>query len=329
MVTFAGKPVPVNGFGLMRYSLPGNVVPDARAFPVLKSALSHGANLWAGANYYGTREENSLHLMNRYFTANPSDASKITLCIKGGVVDHATMDCSPENMRRSLENANRILYGKKTVDFFGPARVDPKVPIQNTVKELAELVKEGKIGGILLSEVSAETIRRAAKVHQISLVEAEVSLWARDIFQNGVAETCKELGIVVLAHSPLGRGMLAGNFGNLEDVAKGEYHDMFPRFQGENFEQNLKLVKAVQKLAVKKGCTSAQLALGWLKCISGKGNMPIIIPLAGARSEERVKENCEDVSLTAKEMKEIDDVLDSFPVAGGRYPGAAAKLLEY
>lgn len=267
--------------------------------------------------------------MNRYLTANPFDASKIILCIKSGVVNQITMDCSPKNMRMMLEKATFILGGKKTIDIFGPARVDPKVPIEETVKELAELVKEGKTGGILLSEVSAESIRSASKVHPISVVEAEVSLWARDVFQNGVAETCKELGIVLLAHSPLGRGMLAGNFGNLEDVANGEFHNMFPRFQGEDFEQNLKLVKAVQGLGVKKGCTAAQLALEWLRCMSSKDNMPIIIPLAGARAEERVKENCENISLTAEEMKEIENVLASFPVAGVRYPDAAAQLLEY
>lgn len=239
------------------------------------------------------------------------------------------MDCSPEGMRRSVDNCNRILDGKKKIDFFGPARVNPNTPIESTVGALAELVREGKIGGILLSESSAATIKRADKIHHISFVEAEVSLWATDILHNGVAETCKELDIVVLAHTPLGRGMLAGNFNNHADVANGEFHSMFPRFQGENFEQNLKLVRELRKLAQKKGCTNAQFALAWLRSVSGKAGMPVIIPLAGARSEARVKENCEDVTLTDSEAKEIDDILGSFPVAGARYPAVAATLLEY
>lgn len=239
------------------------------------------------------------------------------------------MDCSPEGMRRSVDNCNRILDGKKKIDFFGPARVNPNTPIESTVGALAELVREGKIGGILLSESSAATIKRADKIHHISFVEAEVSLWATDILHNGVAETCKELDIVVLAHTPLGRGMLAGNFNNHADVANGEFHSMFPRFQGENFEQNLKLVRELRKLAQKKGCTNAQFALAWLRSVSGKAGMPVIVPLAGARSEARVKENCEDVTLTDSEAKEIDDILGSFPVAGARYPAVAATLLEY
>ena len=344
----AGKSIPINGFGLMSmstslthvkqfsrlfvsgYSIPGNVVSDARAFPVLKSAISHGASLWAGATFYGTPEENSLHLANRYFAAHPSDALKITLCVKTGAINMTTMDCSPGYMRRSLENATRILDGKKTVDLFGPARVDPNVPIEDTVRAVAELVKEGKVGGILLSEVSADTIRRAAKVHAISAVEAEVSLWARDIFENGVAETCRELGIVVLAHSPLGKGMLAGNFEDLEALTKkDEFHTMFPRFQGDNFEQNLKLVKAIQKFAIQKRCTAAQLALAWLRSKSGSRDMPVIIPLTGARSEARVEDNCKDVGFTDEETKEIERILEDFPVAGARYPAVHARFLEY
>ncbi|TVY14635.1 Pyridoxal reductase [Lachnellula arida] len=332
MPTLAGKEITGKGFGLMRYTIPGSLVPDDVAFPVFKAALSHGANIWSGADYYGTPEANTLHLLNRYFTAYPADADKVILTIKGGVINASTMDCSPEGMRRSVDNCNRILDGKKKIDFFGPARVDPNTPIESTVGGLAELVKEGKIGGILLSESSAATIKRADKIHHVSLVEAEVSLWATNILHNGVAETCKELDIVVLAHTPLGRGMLAGNFDNHEDVAhhaNREFYIMFPRFQGENFEHNLKLVRELQKLAQKKGCTNAQFALAWLRAVSGKAGMPVIVPLAGARSEARVKENCEDVTLSDSEAKEIDGILRSFPVAGARYPAVAATLLEY
>ena len=171
-------------------------MPDEKAFKVLKGALAAGANLWNGADFYGTPTCNSLHLLNRYFTAYPEDAEKVVLCIKSGVADMKTfkMDSSPEAVRKFVANANKILEGKKKIDLFGCGRVDQNVPIEVTMKALEELVNEGKIGGIQLSEVKAETIRRAAKVTKIGMVEAEVSLWGTDIFETGVAETCAEIG---------------------------------------------------------------------------------------------------------------------------------------
>lgn len=296
---------------------------------MFKTALATGATIWSGADYYGTPDANSLHLMNRYFAAYPADAEKVTLVLKGGVVDASTMDCTPEGMRRTVENCNRLLDGRKKIDFFGPARIDPKIPIETTIGALGDLVKEGLISGIILSEASASTIRKAEKVHHIAMVEAEISLWATDVLHNGVATTCSELGITMLAHTPLGRGMLAGKFQSHEDVANGEYHSMFPRFQGENFENNLKLVKELHKISSKKGCTDAQLALAWLRYQGGMDGFPTIIPLAGARSAERVKENNEDIKLTVAEDAVIETILQSFPIAGERYPDVAASLLEY
>lgn len=148
--------------------------------------------------------------MNRYFTAYPEDTDKVVLTVKSGIKNMRTftMDCSPEAIRDFVKRANAILDGKKKIDIFGCGRVDKNVPIEDTVGALAELVKEGKIGGIRLSEVSANTIRRAAKVAKIDMVEAEISLWATDVFENGVAETCGELKIPLVAHTPLGAGML-------------------------------------------------------------------------------------------------------------------------
>jgi pyridoxine 4-dehydrogenase len=239
------------------------------------------------------------------------------------------MDCSPDSMRRMVEQCNTILDGKKKIDIFGCARIDPEVPIEITVKALGELVDEGKIGGIQLSEVSADSIRRAAKVYKIDMVEAEVSLWATDIFTNGVAKTCGELGIAVVAHTPLGAGMLTGKIQKLEDMPKGDYHRFFPRFQPENFEKNMDLVREVQKLAKLKGCTTPQLALSWIKAQGMQPGMPLIVPVAGARSEDRIAENCKYVPLGDQDLKNISAILESFPVAGGRYPAAAAKLTEY
>ncbi|KIM92943.1 hypothetical protein OIDMADRAFT_184949, partial [Oidiodendron maius Zn] len=154
-------------------------------------------------------------------------------------------------------------------------------PIEDTVGALAELVAEGAIGGIQLSEVGAATIRRATAVAKIDMVEEEVSLWAPEIFDNGVATTCAELGILIVAHTPLGAGMLAGKWKTADDV-KG-HHRAFPRFQGKNFDKNLELVSEVAKLAKAKGVTPGQLALSWIKAQSNKPGMPFIIPISGTR----------------------------------------------
>jgi pyridoxine 4-dehydrogenase len=268
--------------------------------------------------------------MHRYFTAYPEDASKVVLCIKSGIVSMKTfeVDCSVAAMRRMLSTANSILDGKKKIDIFGCARVDPKVPIEETVEGLGELVREGKIGGIQLSEVSAATIRRATKIYNIDMVEAEVSLWATDIFCNGVAETCADLGIVVVAHTPLGAGMLTGKIQSAIDLPADSHHRFFPRFQGDNLEKNIALVRRLEEMAAKKGCTTAQLALSWIKAKGKSDGMPFLVPIAGARSEQRVKENCKDVLLVEEDLKEIENILERFPVTGARYP-ATAKLAEY
>ncbi|CZR60100.1 probable voltage-gated shaker-like K+ channel, subunit beta/KCNAB [Phialocephala subalpina] len=332
MATLAGIPITGNGLGLMRLTLPNSNVSDEQAFKVLKAALAAGANVWNGADFYGLPTNNSLHLMNRYFTKYPEDASKVVFCLKTGVVDMRTfkIDASPAWLRSALDSALKILDGKKKIDIYGPCRVHPTpdITIEDTVAACLELQKEGKIGGIQLSEVKAETIRRTAKVAKIDMVEAEVSLWSTDIFTNGVAETCAELGIVISAHTPLGAGMLSGKFKTVEDMGD-DHHKHFPRFQGENFKKNLELVEGLKKLATKKGVTTAQLALAWLKRDNGKEGRPWIVPIAGSSQEQRTKENYVEVELTDEELKEISMILGSFPVAGGRYPEAAAKYAEY
>ncbi|KAE9374281.1 Aldo/keto reductase [Stipitochalara longipes BDJ] len=332
MATLAGKLITQNGLGLAGLTNRVAPTPDDAAFDVMRTALKYGANVWNGADFYGTPEANSLHLLNRYFTKFPKDAEKVVLCIKSGVIMSGgsfNIDCSAEGMRKSVDNANRILDGKKIVDVFGPARVDPSVPIETTIKALGQLMKEGKIGGIQLSEVRADTIRRASKVHKIDMVEAEVSLWATDIFSNSVAQTCAELGIIVLGHTPLGGGMLTGNIRKVEDMPASNHHKHFPRFEAENFQKNLQLVEELKKLAGKKGCTTAQLALSWIKSHNGKPGMPWILPIAGARSGARIRENCETVKLSEDEVMEIKSILDSFPVAGARYPERTSRLAEY
>ncbi|KAJ5701736.1 aldo/keto reductase [Penicillium malachiteum] len=314
MPFLAGKPITQNGLGLMRLTWIAGVTPDEQAFKILKAALEAGVNVWNGADFYGTPDNNSLHLMTRYFTAYPEDAEKVVLTIKSGIF---------------VDDANKILDGKKKIDIFGCGRVDKEVRIEETVVALAQLVHEGKIGGIQLSEVSADTIRRAAKVTKIDMVEAEISLWSRDVFQNGVAETCAELGITMVAHTPLGAGMLTGKIKSVDDMPARSYHRHFPRFQPENIDVNFQLVTKLKEMADTKGCTPAQLALSWIKAQSSRPHMPLFVPVAGARSEERVKENVKDVYLSEGDLQAIQLILDEFTIAGDRYPPAAAELTEY
>lgn len=240
------------------------------------------------------------------------------------------MDVSPKYLCSALDSALKILDGKKKIDVFGPCRVHPTpdVTIEDSVLACAEFVKEGKIGGIQLSEVKAETIRRAAKVAKIDMVEVEASLWSTEIFQNGVVEACAELGIVISAHTPLGAGMLTGKIKSPEDMGT-DHHKHFPRWESENFQKNLKLVQELEKLSAKKGCTTAQLALSWLKKENGKEGSPWIVPIFGARSEARVKENCTELEFSDVELKEIADILESFPVFGTRYTDAGMKAVEF
>lgn len=226
-------------------------------------------------------------------------------------------------LTRSIEECLKVLDGTKKIDIFECGRVDPKVPIEETVGYLAEFVKAGKIGGIGLSEVAASTIRRAASVHPIAAVEVEFSLFSTDIQTNGVAATCAELGIPIVAYSPLGRGFLTGQIKSFEHVT--EFQKMGPRFQEENFHKNLELVETIKKVAEKKGCTSTQLAIGWVRAHSGTKGHPLIIPLPGATTVSRVQENMKDVQLTAEEMKEIGGILATMPVQGPRVP----KFLEH
>ncbi|KAI0878962.1 putative aldo/keto reductase [Hypoxylon argillaceum] len=331
MPTLAGKEVGNTGLGLMRLTLPGANIPDEQVFALLKTALHAGVNCWNGADFYGTPTNNSLHLLARYFTAYPEDADKVVICIKSGVADMRTftMDSSPDSVRKFVANANNILGGKKKIDIFGMGRVDQNVPLQDTIEALAQLVSDGAIGGIQLSEVGSDTIRRAASIAKIDMVEAEVSLWAPEILSNGVAATCDELNIPIVAHTPLGAGMLTGNIKSVDDMAPNDYHRFFPRFQPENFSKNIDLVNELTKLAEIKKCTTAQLALSWVRLQSKKTGVPPLIPVFGARTPDRVTENTKDVDLTDEDLEEIEKILSSFPVAGARYPPPAMKLVEY
>ena len=295
----------------------------------MRTALCHGANFWNGGEFYGPPEHNSLQLLNRYFTKYPEDAGKVVLSIKGDINPETHQpDGSEEGVRKSVDNCIKLLDGRKHLDIFECARVDPKVPIETTIEALGKLVKEGKITGISLSEVKESTIRRAAQIHQICAVEVELSMWETDVLTNGVATACAELGIPLVAYSPLGRGFLTGEIRKLDDISEGDMRKTFPRFSKENFSKNLDLVHKVDAMAKKKGCKSSQLALAWVRQLSERPGMPTIIPIPGATTEARVTENMSMVRLSESDMKDIDKILESTIVEGHRYPSWAQGLLE-
>ncbi|MCJ1475886.1 Pyridoxine 4-dehydrogenase [Lambiella insularis] len=329
MPMLVGKEIGPTGYGLMGLTWRPNPCPESQAYEAMRTALSRGANFWNGGEFYGPPDRNSLQLLNRYFTKYPGDAEKVVLSIKGGI-DARTIapDGTEAGVRKSVDNCLNLLDGKKKLDLFECARVDPNTPIETTIETLGKYVAEGKIGGISLSEVKADTIRRAAKVHKISAVEVEVSMWETTALTNGVAAACAELNIPLVAYSPLGRGFLTGELKELDDIPEDDMRRHFPRFSPKNFPTNIELVHKVQALAQKKGCKPSQLGLAWVRQLSDKPGMPSFIPIPGATTEARVTENMGIVKLSAEDIKEIDAILESTPIEGGRYPDAHKHLLE-
>ncbi|KAL1614317.1 hypothetical protein SLS56_012139 [Neofusicoccum ribis] len=289
----------------------------------MRKALENGCNAWNGGEFYGPPDNNSLTLLKRYFAKYPEDLVKVSLNIKGCIMPGMKINASREQVFASVENCVAMLGAGKLIDVFEPARRDANVPLEETLGALDDLVKEGKIGGIALSEVSAKTIREAARITKIQSVEIELSLWATEPLTNGILQACKELDIPVLA--PLGLGMLTGKYKSPDDLP-ADYKQHLPRFHPKNFEKNVDLVRMLETFAKKKNCTPAQLAINWVLALSKRPDMPVIIPIPGMTTAERVEENSKIVDLTEEEMQEIDKILASFEVVGTRYPEHAMHM---
>ena len=319
MATIANKPVGPTGYGMMNLTWRTTPIPDAQAFATLKAALASGANLWNGGEFYGTPDTNSLLLLKRYFTRYPEDADKVILSIKGCTAPGTLEpDGSAKNVRRSVEDCLKMLDGTKSIDIFEAARVDPKVGIEATTTALAELVKEGKIGSIGLSEATADQIRAAAAVHPIAAVEVEMSIQTPDILHNGVAAACGDLGIPIVAYSPLGRGLLTATITKPEHLDKDDIRFYLARFQGDALEKNAALGLAIQKLADAKRATAAQVAIAWVRSFSQKEGYGVIVPIPGSTTAERAVENSQEVELTEADLREIEDLMKGIHVVGAR-----------
>lgn len=323
------KPNVPTGFGLMGMTWRPKHTPDEQAFATMKKAIAQGATFWSSADYYGMPEPTAgLDLIRRYFEAHPEDADKVTLFIKG-CVDPKTMQ--PQNKREqvlaSAETVIQRLGGVKKIDIFGPTRQDPSVPLEETLGAIGELVAAGKVGGLGISEAAAQTIEKANAVYPLSLVEVEFSLWTPDLLSNGVAATAKKLDIPLIAYSPLGRGFLTGQVKSLDDIPEGDIRRRFDRFQPENFNKNLELVDKLKAFADKMNVTPAQLALAWIRATSNSEQAGTIIPIPGATSEGRVEENTTVVTLSPQDKTELDGILASFKIQGGRYNKHLEHLL--
>jgi aryl-alcohol dehydrogenase-like predicted oxidoreductase len=223
----------------------------------------------------------------------------------------------PDYVRSACEGSLQRL-GVTTIDLYYQHRVDRSVPIEETVGAMAELVREGKVRYLGLSEASPATIRRAHKVHPIAALQTELSLWTRDA-DDEILPTCRELGIGFVAYSPLGRGFLSGRFRKLEDLPPEDWRRNHPRFQGDNFQKNLDLVAKVGEIAREKGCTPSQLALAWLLA---RGED--IVPIPGTKRRPFLEENVRalEFALTPADLQRIDEVAPKGVTAGDRYPQA-------
>ncbi|MBO2604801.1 aldo/keto reductase [Shewanella algae] len=296
---------------------------DAESLATLDLALERGVNFWDTADVYGPFRNEELLAQ-----ALKGRRQQIFLASKFGIVrDEADVhkrgvNGRPEYVRRSVEASLKRL-GTDYIDLYYQHRMDPEVPIEETVGAMAELVQQGKVRYLGLSEVDSDRLRRAHKVHPITAVQSEYSLWSRDP-ESKVLPLCQELGIGFVAYSPLGRGFLSGAIRSIDDFAADDFRRSHPRFQGANFERNLALVDAIKALAESRGCSSSQLALAWL--LSRKEHL---IPLFGTKRRRYLEDNIQACALTLgrDELAAIEEAFPITAVAGSRYGAQMMPLL--
>jgi aryl-alcohol dehydrogenase-like predicted oxidoreductase len=312
------------GLGCMGMSWAYGAADPSQSIRVLHHALDIGVNFWDTAEVYGpfANEE----LLGRALKGKRRE--DVILATKfawkfGPNNEQIRLDSSPENIKRAVEGSLRRL-GTSYIDLYYQHRLDPNTPIEETAVALADLVKEGKVRYIGLSEVGPGTIRRAHKIHPLSAVQSEYSLWTRGV-EDKVLPALRELGIGLVAYSPIGRGFLSGKITSVGDLAESDWRRNNPRFQGENFAHNFKLTEIVQRIANANRATATQVALAWV-LRRGKD----IVPIPGTRHTEYLDENvhASNLALSASTWEELDREVRSFQVAGPRYPEAAMKMLD-
>ena len=304
------------GLGCMGMSYAYGPADESESLAVLRRYFELGGNFLDTAEIYGPYKNEEL--LGRFLQEIPRERAVIaTKC--GFRIDSTGaitgVDSSPSSVRKACDGSLRRL-GIDTIDLYYQHRVDPEVPIEETVGAMAELVRAGKVRSLGLSEAGVGTLRRAAAVHPIAALQTEYSLWSRDVERNGTLVACRELGIGFVPYSPLGRGFLTGAIQKPSDLAADDWRHTNPRFQGEAFERNLQLAAHVKNLAQRKGCSSAQLALAW---VLAQGDD--IVPIPGTKRVRYLEDNLGalDVILTPDELAQIDHLFPPGAAQGERY----------
>ncbi|GLH72463.1 oxidoreductase [Geothrix limicola] len=319
-----GLTVSAIGLGCMGMSEFYGHRDDAESTATLLHAVDRGVTFFDTADAYGPHANEVL--VGKVLA---EVRQRVVIATKFGIVrdpNDPTLRriCGRPDYVRSSCDASLKRLGVETIDLYYLHRVDPQVPIEETVGAMADLVKAGKVRFLGLSEVGPSTLRRAFAVHPISAVQSEYSLWTRDP-EEGLLQACRELGVGLVPYSPLGRGFLTGQIRSFEDFEPDDYRRNSPRFQGENFQKNLDLVAKLQDMAAARGCTPSQLALAWVLAQGGD-----VVPIPGTKRRDRLDENLGalDHVLCPGELDELGGLFPPGAAAGTRYPAAMMALVN-